>query len=57
MSLTKEEVALAAISLISYIMEKGNIKTQNPKCRLCWYLIEFMDWRYSQYVGIFDPIL
>jgi hypothetical protein len=30
------------------------IKTQYPKCRLYWCLIEFIDWRYS-HVGIFDP--
>ncbi len=24
------------------------IKTQNPKCRHYWCLIEFIDWRYSQ---------
>jgi hypothetical protein len=30
------------------------IQTLNPKCRLYWFLIEFIDWRYS-HVGIFDP--
>jgi hypothetical protein len=24
------------------------MKTQNPKCRLYWCFIEFIDWRYSQ---------
>jgi hypothetical protein len=27
------------------IMDEGTIKTQNPKCRLYWCLIEFIDWR------------
>jgi hypothetical protein len=36
-------------------MDVGTIKTQNSKCRLYWCLIEFMDWRYSSHVGIFDP--
>jgi hypothetical protein len=29
-------------------MEEGTLKTQNPKCRLYWCLIEFIDWRNSQ---------
>jgi hypothetical protein len=29
-------------------MDEGTIKTQNPKCRLYWCLIEFVDWRHSQ---------
>jgi hypothetical protein len=36
-------------------MDKGTIKTQNPKCRHYWCLIEIIDWRYSQSFGIFDP--
>jgi hypothetical protein len=31
------------------------IKTPTPKCRLYWCLIEFIDWRYSQSCGCFDP--
>ncbi len=31
------------------------IKTPNPKCRLYWCLIEFMDWRYRQSLVFFDP--
>jgi serine/threonine protein kinase len=27
------------------IRYEGTIKTQNPKCRLYWCLIEFKDWR------------
>jgi hypothetical protein len=34
-------------------MDKGIIKTANPKCRLYWCLIELMDWRYSQSCGYF----
>jgi hypothetical protein len=26
------------------------------KCRLYWWLIEFTDWRYFSYVGIFDRL-
>jgi hypothetical protein len=29
-------------------MDQISIKTPNPKCRLYWRLIEFIDWRYSQ---------
>jgi hypothetical protein len=38
-------------------MDEGTKKTQkNPKCRLYWCLIEFIDWRYTvSHVGIFDP--
>jgi hypothetical protein len=36
-------------------MDQISIKTPNPKCRLFWCLIEFIDWRYSQSCGIFDP--
>ncbi len=32
------------------------IKTPNPKCRLDWCLIEFIDWRYSQ-SRYFRPLL
>jgi hypothetical protein len=29
-------------------MDQISIKTTNPKCRLYWCFIEFIDWRYSQ---------
>ncbi len=29
-------------------MDYLTLKTPNPKCRLYWVLIEFIDWRYSQ---------
>ena len=41
-------------------MDEGTIKTQNPKCRLYWCLIEFIDWRFSQscsYFRVVDHIL
>jgi hypothetical protein len=34
-----------------------HIKTPNPKCRLYWRLIEFIDWRYSQSCWYFQPAL
>jgi hypothetical protein len=37
-------------------MDEGTIKTQNPKCRLYWCLIEFIDWRYSQSCWYFRPL-
>ncbi len=36
-------------------MDEGIIKTQNPKSRLCWCSIEFIDWRYSQSCWYFRP--
>ncbi len=38
-------------------MDEGTIKTQNPKCRLYWCLIGFIDWRYSRSCWYFWPIL
>jgi hypothetical protein len=38
-------------------MEYLIIKTPNPKCRLYWRLIEFIDWRYSQSCRYFRPLL
>ncbi len=32
-------------------------KTSNPKCRLYWCLIEFIDWRCSQSCWYFRPLL
>ncbi len=39
------------------LMDEGTIKTQNPKCRLHWCSIEFIDWRYSQSYWYFGPLL
>ena len=36
-------------------MGQISIKTPNPKCRLYWCLIEFIDWRYSQSCRYFRP--
>ncbi len=38
-------------------MDQITIKTPNPKCRLYWGLIEFIDWRYSQSCWYFRPAL
>jgi hypothetical protein len=38
-------------------MEQISIKTPNPKCRIFWCLIEFIDWRYSQSWWYFRPLL
>ncbi len=46
------------LSLINVnTMDEGTIKTQNPKCRLYWCLINFIDWRYSQSCWYFRPLL
>jgi hypothetical protein len=42
---------------IGWCMDQITIKTPNPKCRLYWCLIEFMDWRYSQSCWYFRPAL
>ena len=40
------------------IMDQISIKTPNPKCRLYWCLIEFIDWwRNSQSCWYFRPLL
>ncbi len=36
-------------------MDQISIKTQNPKCRLYWCSVEFIDWRYS--LLVFSPPL
>jgi hypothetical protein len=36
-------------------MDEGTIKTPNPKCRLYWCLVEFIDRRTVSHVYIFDP--
>ncbi len=38
-------------------IDEITIKTPNPKCRLYWCLIEFIDWRYSQSCWYFWPLL
>ncbi len=38
-------------------MDEETIKTKNPKCRLYWCLIEFIDWRYSESCWYFRPFL
>ncbi len=38
-------------------IDQISIKTPNPKCRLYWYLIEFIDWRDSQSCWYFRPLL
>ncbi len=38
-------------------MDQITIRTPNPKCRLYWCLIEFIDWRYSQSFWYFRPLL
>ncbi len=42
---------------IGRIMDYITIKTPNPKRRLYWSLIEFIDWRYSQSCWYFRPAL
>jgi hypothetical protein len=41
-------------------MDKISTKTPNPKCRLCWSLIKFIDWRNQgetvRHVGICDRL-
>ncbi len=38
-------------------IDEITIKTPNPKCRLYWWLIEFIDWWYSQSCWFFRPLL
>jgi hypothetical protein len=47
----------SAASPVPVCMDQGTIETQNPKCRLYWCLIEFIDWRYSQSCWYFRPLL
>ncbi len=37
-------------------MDQIAIKTPNPKCRLYWCLIDFIDWRQSQSCWYFRPL-
>ncbi len=43
-------------SPILFNMDQITVKTPNPECRY-WYLIEFMDWRYSQSCWYSRPLL
>jgi hypothetical protein len=38
-------------------IDEETINKQNPKCRLYWCLIKFIDWRYSQSCWYFRPLL
>jgi hypothetical protein len=38
-------------------IDQVTTKTPNPKFRLYWYLIEFIDWRYSQACWYFRSLL
>jgi hypothetical protein len=43
------------VSLVT--MDEIPRQTPNPKCRLYWCLLEFMDWRCSQSCWYFRPLL
>ncbi len=43
--------------LTSRVMDQIYVKTQNPKCRLYWCLIEFIGRRYNQSCWYFRPLL
>ncbi len=38
-------------------IDQITIKTPNPKCRLYWFLIEFIHWRFNQSCWYFRPAL
>ncbi len=38
-------------------MDQITIKTPNPKCRISWCLIEFIDWKYCQPCWYSPPLL
>jgi hypothetical protein len=42
---------------VPYPMDQKSVKTPNPKWRLHWCLIEFIDWRYSQSCWYFRPLV
>ena len=44
-------------SVSSHNMDQIFIETPNPKCRLYWCLIVFIDWRYSQSCWYFQSLL
>jgi hypothetical protein len=35
---------------------RNNYEEPNPKCRLYWCLIEFVDWRYTHSCWYFQPL-
>ncbi len=39
---------------MTHSMDQISIKTPNPKCRLHWRLIEFIDWRYKSVMLVFS---
>ncbi len=45
------------LAFIYRLIDQITIKTPDPKCRLYWCLIEFIDWRYSQSCWYFRPLL
>jgi hypothetical protein len=47
----------SALSCITQIIHQITIEITNPKCRLYWCLIEFIDWRYSQSCWYFRTLL
>jgi hypothetical protein len=44
---------VAAVRAAMRPYDQITIKTPNPKCRLYWFLIEFIDWSTVSHVGIF----
>ncbi len=57
----REETASVLHNKVAKVwdMDQITIKTPNPKCRLYWCLIGFIDWRYSQscWYYYFRPLL
>ncbi len=47
-------MALLGLGINSVVLKQG---PNNPKCRLFWSLIEFIDWRNSQSCWYFRPLL
>jgi hypothetical protein len=47
---------IIVVWLTESLMDEGTVKTKNPKFRLYWCLIEFIDWRYSQSCWYFRPL-
>jgi hypothetical protein len=54
-----EGLSLSQVLLYSFPshIDQKTVKTPNPKCRLYWCLIEFIDWRYNQSYWYFRPLL
>jgi hypothetical protein len=52
----REVLAWVVDLLTGADIEEVQTQTPNPKCRLYWSLIEFIDWRHSQSCWyFFDP--